>query len=215
MKYWVKLPGNPHGMRSMASEVVVASLGAKLGAVTRPWKLLRIPTDLVGYEYAPGLHVTPGVAFGSRLLSSCEEHEDVRWVDRDNNGCRAASVAALWDLCLGSDTLQVVYDHRNDVQLSVIDYGLWFVGGEGDWSPEALAPLRKQPNELSSVTNQLKREHIAAAVEHLSRLDLNSVMESVAHVPVEWGTSDEDLEWLAHFIHGRVPDVIYRLTKTV
>lgn len=139
--YWTKPPANPQGDRTLVTEVLVAGVGALLGAPVVPTALVDIPADLE-FTYTPQHKLRAGVGHGSLDVESALQDDswDV-YSTRDDNRRRQARLLALWDLCMGGDA-QWLYSALDDFSIWSYDHGFW-LGGEGDWTIESLNRSRR------------------------------------------------------------------------
>lgn len=214
-RYWMKWPGNPHGNLSMAHEVVVGRLGARISAPVRPIALIGVNDALVNDQYVGGSRLPAGIYVGSELLSDVEEHTSITRVSRDGNANRFASYLALWDLCLGSD-LQLLYHLAEHDQVWSIDHGLWFDSLEGDWTPEHLAGRADESWSWPEIdVNALDEVAVRTAADAVESLTCTDLAEVMSQVPLQWGVADDALRTLAKFVHGRRGLVAQRLRDTV
>lgn len=210
-RYWVKCLGNPHGVDSLVAEHVVEALARKLDSPMRPSVLVGVPEHLMHDPRLVGSGNRAGIAHGSLLLDSCDVKNVLDSVNRDGNSVRQPRFIALWELCYGEDE-QWLYDRENEEQVWSFDHGYWITGGE----PEPLTPLdlevtltKWKPWEGSvRGMDPVAFLEVAARIEALTVADFIDV---VASVPVAWGVSDDLLESLAWWLHGRRMHVVGRM----
>lgn len=209
-QYWIKPANNPQGPRSLIPERVVARIGEKIGAPVRPVALVTIPPGLQ-FTYQPGYSLRPGLAHGSLHLDETMLVDDWRGkAARDNNRRRAAFIAALWDLCLGTDE-QWLSHFPEDAAIWSFDHGFW-LGGEVDLSLAALRRVGDTPWEIDTLdtASTVALRQAAAEVAALEREDF---IEACASVPIEWGTTESEMSELADLLYNRKSGVAERLLQ--
>lgn len=200
-QYWVKVPNNPQGTQVIVNEVVVAGVGDLLGAPVRPTALIAVPDTLQEWRIAPGIPLRGCVAHGSEHLAQAEENDSFEYRGRDDNRSRQAQLIALWDLCMGGDP-QWLYDLGNEYSTWSFDHGLW-LGGDGYWTRESLIASRDIEWPWEESVAGLDRTSFSAFAHQVEAITPEQVLTVLARVPVEWGTSNEDLETLGWFIYYR------------
>lgn len=200
--YWLKWPGNPHNNHSLASELVVALLGALLQISVRPGGLVYLPPDLIDGQVVNGCRIQGGTCFGSLRLASAEEATDAWRTARDDNKRRYAGIAALWDLCLGDD-LQVLHDVTDDSTVWSFDHGLWFCNTEADWDADSLRSMADCSWDPFVTDGRLDAGELMCLADRLESLSADQVADAVCNVPVEWQVPESDLRALAGFIWSR------------
>ena len=210
-QYWVKVPGNPQGDQVLVNEVIVAGVGAIIGAPVRDTVLLRVPANLTAWSQFPARKSdVPLLAHGSLHLDSAIDDDGLQYTKHDDNARRQSRMVGLWDLCLGDDP-QWAYDASASYSVWSYDHGLWFTTIEGDWNEQILVRLLGVDGSYPSPPDGLDVDELvrtAKAIEAISPPDLLAV---VSAVPVEWGTSDSDLEAMAWFLYLRRRPVARRI----
>ncbi len=218
-QYFVKsLDTCPPGQEaSIAIERIVAEVGRLIGAPVCTTSLIRIPSELAGWEPRPGVALREGLAHASLALDRADEQGRPHLAARsqDDNRRRHVGVYALYDWCVGTDA-QWLYDIDNDRTLYSHDHGLYFPPvGMGLWTRQDLIASVDMPNELSDARQGLDPsavEEVAAALDAVDRNDLVSVMNSV---PFSWPVTNEDLEALGWFLEYRTPMVANRVRALI
>lgn len=214
--YWIKALGNPQGDQILVTEAVVSGVGRLIGAPVRPTALIQIPSGFDGDKYGPARFRT-GVAHGSLHLENAEERDEIVYLRRDGNPQRRATLAALWDLCMGSDP-QWLYDQAGDYRLWSFDHGFWLGGDGGDWNAQMLRRLLHRDWSWSEDLQGMDPGSLIECAGRLDTISAEEILAVLAGVPTEWGTSDQDLETLGWFLFNRksvVADRISHLAGTL
>jgi len=211
--YWVKVPGNEQGNQVLVNEVVVAEVGAILGAPIRERILVTVPPSMTEWSEFPARRSPiPLLAHASLHVPHAEDSDDLHYTKRDDNGRRQAALAGLWDLCVGEDE-QWLYDSSASYSIWSYDHGFWFTTGEGDWDAEVLQRLLGVANELKDLPHDVDREELDRVADAIAALTPQQLLGVMSAVPVEWGTSDRDLEAMAWFLFNRRDAVAFRLRQ--
>lgn len=208
-RYWAKWPGNPHGTPSLAAELIVHTLGLRLGAPVAPSTVISVADELMLDIQIDGVRPPPGMWFASQVVEDVTEQTALESPRAGGDPARLPRLLALWDLCMGEDQ-QFLYE--GDRRLWSFDHGLWF-GGTAPWRPGALEGCvvpwgephwgpRKRP--LSST-------ELHAAADAVASLDLVDLAFAVGRVPIEWGIPDSQLLDFAACVHARRAGVSARL----
>jgi hypothetical protein len=210
-RYWVKAPNNPQGNHTLAAEVVVHGVGRLIGAPVCENILVELPAGL-DFSYAPGHRLRAGVGHGSRDVSPSVVSEAwTTYLDRDDNQKRQARLAALWDLCMGGDP-QWLHDEAHDYTIWSFDHGFWLGGGDGDWSPNTLAPIGTTPWHHDGIDPAVTSgAELRAAARTVGGLTRTAIRDVTRQVPVEWNIPMDHLDWLADFLALRADAVAERL----
>lgn len=202
-RFWVKYPGNQHGLDSLVSERVVAAMADKIDAPMRESVLVDVPEWLTHDPRLSGSGIQAGVAHGSLLLDDCAEREVLDSVGRDGNNRRQPKFIALWELFLGEDG-QWLYDHANDHQVWSFDHGFWTNGGEpGAMSESDYAQLVNRWSDWPRSVRGMDANTFLKVALRLEELTVADFIDVVASVPVAWGVPDSLLECLAWWLHTR------------
>ena len=94
-QWWVKPLNNGQGERVVITEAIVGAVGKVIGAPVCDSVIIRIPEELTGWEFRPGLQLEAGLAHGSRLVRGAIEARELLYRDRDENRRHHAGVFAL------------------------------------------------------------------------------------------------------------------------
>lgn len=211
-QYWVKVPGNPQGNQVLVNEVIVEEIGRRIGAPVRERILVSIPPGLTQWNDFPvPVSTSPLIAHGSLHVPSAEDSDKLQYTRRDGNAQRQASLLALWDLCVGEDP-QWLYETTAAYSIWSYDHGLWFTTGEGDWDEgvlQRIVALNGLPS--GALPLGLDSAEFARVAQQLEQLSADDLLAAMAAVPVEWGSSDHDLESMAWFIFSRREAVASRM----
>lgn len=211
---WVKAMGNAQGNQALTTERVVSGISDHLELPAVDAHVVLIPDVFQGYSMDTwGQHrVVAGPAHASRHVEGAREGDAMKHRHRDGNAQRQAGIYAMWDLFLGQDE-QWIYDTSKDYSIWSFDHSLWLTRGEGDWDEELLTRLSGrewQPQVSPTGIDPAALTQYATRLRAIEPTELIDVMNSV---PVEWGTTDSDLEALAWFIYSRSSEVADRLEK--
>jgi hypothetical protein len=207
--WWVKAPGNPQGVRTLAAEVVVSGVGELIGAPVRPTCLVEIPS-LFDWRYTAQDRLRGGIGHGSRHVDSAIVSDEwLTYSRHDDNHARQARLLGLWDLCMGGDA-QWLHDPIEDFTVWSFDHGFW-LGGDGYWDGDSVRSIgdREWTYDLDpTVTSRSALEAVADEIEGLDSASIRSVVE---RVPVEWSIDSSDLTALANVLAVRTEGVALRL----
>jgi hypothetical protein len=207
--YWIKAIGNPQGNQILVTECVVSGVGELIQAPVRPTALIEIPAAFDGTKYGPA-RFRAGVAHGSLHLESAEERDELTYFRRDGNPQRRATLAALWDWCMGGDP-QWMYDQSADYTLWSFDHGFWLGGDGGDWDAAVLKRLVHRDWSWSEELQGTDPASLAECARTLRSITSDAILSVLAKVPPQWGTSDKDLETLGWFLFARKSEVADRI----
>jgi hypothetical protein len=194
--YAVKHPNNAQVVGTpqlLATEYVVARVGAAMGAPVFPCAVVDVAPELVAgvtYENQPGVEIQPGRAFGSQIRGEAgyadADVAPVTWRKSETNRSRVAAVCVLHSLFILGDSAQFVVRTAAPYHVWSIDHGHFMAGG-GPWPadlgsqtdvsdiPTALFP------ELSLTSGDLKK-----AVIPLVQLSDQKLANLIAPMPAEW-----------------------------
>lgn len=208
-QYWVKPPGNPQGSRTLVAEAVAYAIGRLIGAPVPGSVLVEIPPSL-RWDYAPAQYLHGGVGHGS------EHVEDVIVADdwgvyshRDDNRRRQAFIIALWDLCMGVDP-QWLHQTTEDYSIWTFDHGFW-LAGEADWSIDSLRTIGTSPWQYDLDPGVASASALREAADRIDHLSLGTIQGVTGAVPLEWGTTAQELSELASILFLRAERVAERL----
>lgn len=211
--YWCKWPGNPHGNQSLVHELVVARLGALIGAPTPEGALVEVhPHIATSIRGSDGTRARPGVWFGLEMVDGTEQVSVQGQYRSQDNRRRIARYLALWDLCLGGDA-QFMYEQSRGHRMWSIDHGLWFDGEQGPWKRDQLPLLRAQrwadpPWAGPRSVDEGELYAAAEAVEEITSSHLGGIL---GDVPIGWDIPAKDLDALGALIYDRRHLVANRL----
>lgn len=209
--YWMKPIGNPHGATSLLAERVVGVVGEWLSAPVAPSRLLDLSTVLAGrMQFSDMTKATPGLAHGSQVVTSQPlELDTLTHGGKDDNAHRGALYVALWELCAGEDQ-QFLYALDESHSVWSIDHGMW-IGGQGQWSPDALSSGPKYSPHWSGTIRGLSKTSCLGAADRLEQLDQSTALALASSVPLEWGFTRTDLAHIADWLLERAPKVASRM----
>jgi hypothetical protein len=120
-RYWIKVPQNPTGPRSLVPEQIVGRLGALLGAATCRVTTLAIPQGL-DWEYRSGRRLEAGIAHACEHVPGALETHILDRPRDDDNPRRYTSFAALYDWAWGDD-VQGLHALDDDARFFSHDHG--------------------------------------------------------------------------------------------
>ncbi|MDO4632092.1 MAG: hypothetical protein Q4A82_07410 [Corynebacterium sp.] len=215
--YWCKQFHNAHGGPSTINEVVSSIIGKELGSPILDWKILDIPSELVG-TYTPRsaegnrilLEELP--LFGTRQLFPVEEETDaLKFVDKDFNYDRMPLLIALWILCDAQD-LQLLFNASDDYSVYSLDHGMWFGSFERIWDLQPPTSPQGQ-TEVLPLLGSIPEPHWDKAINAVKGLNKTLIDDVLKTVPAEWQVSPEKLEKLVKYALSRKPYTIEQLAK--
>ncbi|MBA8920409.1 hypothetical protein [Nesterenkonia jeotgali] len=211
---WVKAMGNAQGNQALTTERVVSGISDHLKLPAVDSHIIHIPGAFQGFEMDQWgqYRVVAGPAHASKHVEGAREGDSMKYRDRDSNAQRQAGIFAMWDLFLGQDE-QWIYDTSKDYSIWSFDHSLWLTRGEGDWNEELLTRLDSREWQPYVTPAGLDPSALMQYAERLRRIEPAELIQVMNSVPVEWGTTDSDLEALAWFIYRRSSEVADRLEK--
>ena len=208
-RWWVKPTNNLQSPRVPATELIIARVGGLIGAPACECLVVRIPEELVGWQFRQGARLEPGFAHGSLAIDSALELRVLVHRDKDENARRHAGVYALHDWCWGNDT-QWLYAAENEYQVFSHDHGHFLPGGP-NWTRGALTTHVDEPHVLSRPAPEgVNFQGIADRLREVSR---DSIAQIIQSVPASWEVSNSELEALGFFLERRAPAVAERLPE--
>ncbi len=94
-RYWCKVLNNPQDPRVPINQQLVGRLGKWLGSAVCEASPVRIPSDLLGWEFRQGRKLEQGIAHGSRALEHAVETRQPGHTHEDENAERQTSLRVL------------------------------------------------------------------------------------------------------------------------
>ncbi|MEO3805043.1 hypothetical protein [Nonomuraea sp. B1E8] len=200
---------------SLAVEYIVGQAGKLIGAPVCESTLIRIPVEFDGYEIAPGVPLSPGIAHASKAIQHAEEQRDhLAYRNQDHNRSRHVGVYALYDWCYGDDP-QWLYDRDQDRSIYSHDHGLYLPPHFGSIDTDILRQCADEPNPLPDATDGLDPETVTDVAEALEKIDRDALVKFLRVVPASWPVSDDALAIVGWFLEHRAPAVAGRLRSLV
>ncbi|HWO69682.1 MAG TPA: hypothetical protein VNP94_02865 [Actinomycetota bacterium] len=209
-RWWLKMSNNPQGPKVLVNDYVVGSVARLIDAPACEVAVARIPEELDGYEYAPGLTLRAGwLVHASRHVEDAfEARGELTRLDRDDNSSRAARIVALYDWCWGADD-QWLYCQTDDQKVYSHDHGHYLPKGPS-WTIEDLQAVVDQPH-LPNLTTRLDPEALRDAAAKIGAVTRSAIRSILCSVPASWAVSDQELEALGWFLERRAGEVGRRL----
>jgi hypothetical protein len=211
-RWWVKPQNSPQGPKVTATEFIAGKLGAILDAPVCRVTVLRIPDELAGWEFRPGLHIEAGYACGSEHVEGAVEERALLYRDRDDNARRHAGVFGFYDWCWGGDD-QWLYSAVDDKKLFSHDHGWYFPETGPDWDDASLSSRVGDRHPITSTEKGLSAAELRRIAARLRSLTRSEIRDVLMTVPVSWAVTDADLEGLGYFVEARCESVADRLEQ--
>jgi hypothetical protein len=208
-RYWCKALNNPQSPRVPINEQIIGRLGALIGAAVCDVALVRIPSQVAGWEFRPGLHLEEGWVHGSVAVDPVIETRTLEHRSDDNNATRHASIYALHDWVGGQDCQWLVAVGEMYAYYSH-DHGHYFPGGP-DWTTDTLRANVGTAFPLGIPTGGLDRAELMRVAERVEGTSEEEVSSLLANIPADWPVSDDELHALLDYILDRRVGVAQRL----
>jgi len=203
-RYWCKSLNNLQSPRVPANEQIAGRMGTLIGAALCEAVLVRIPPDLVGWEFRPGRGLEEGWAHGSAAVDPVVETRTLDHRSRDENARRHASFFALYDWLIGQDPQWLVAD-GSDFAYHSHDHGHYFPGGP-DWTVQTLQEHADDACALPADPSGLDPQELVRLADCLCSIDQAALEGALATLPPDWPISDAELDEMIRFLdHRRVP----------
>ena len=216
-RWWVKPQNSPQGPRVTVTEFIAGKLGAMIDAPVCEVAVLRIPDELVGWEFRPGLFLEAGLACGSAHVEGAVEQRALLYRDRDDNARRHAGVFGFYDWCWGGDD-QWLYSALEDEKLVSHDHGWYFPETGPGWNDASLAARIGERHALTSTEKGLSAGELTRIATKLRSMTRAEIRDVLLRVPASWPVPDSDLEGIGNFVEERreaVADRLEQLAVTV
>lgn len=212
-RWWVKPPAQRELEQALVTEFIVAELGRLIDAPTCRNAIIRIPEDLIGWEFRPGKCLVAGLGHGTlHVEDAIEKRSHLEDRARDDNQARHAGIFALYDWCWGDDA-QWLHCISDDMATYSHDHG-WYLPPPGPgWDQRALELDVDTPHPLNQSASGLSGtalDGLACRLERVARKDIQAIL---CQVPEEWPVDDSDLECLGWFLEKRAPEVALRIRR--
>ena len=193
--YVVKFRNNPQSPRVLANEWLACSIGRALGLTIPEPAILYVPTELV--ERSPSLVIrlsnatlkcSPGLAFGSRVISGDEVFDFLpeSALPMVDNLQEFAGILALDKWLCNCDGRQVLFcrsEARRSYRAHFIDFGYCFNAEEWTFPDTTLRGIYARRSVYRDVRGWQSFEPWASRIESF---DLLTLGEIAADVPPEW-----------------------------
>ena len=218
--YIVKFQGNPVGIRSLIGEYIALRLAKNVGFAIADGGLVYVPEEFVAAS--PQLHgLTPGVQFGSRVLSDPPRHFSPEMIHLISNRHELVQVIALDTLLCNGDrhkeNLLLVsdpapFEKEQPWRFVIIDYSHCFEN-----RPYSSVEFTTVFNSWARYESVLKlrsscrhRAEWEAAVQAIEQIPDATIRDIVFSTPQQWGFPEGDANRLVEaLIHRR--DLIRRI----
>lgn len=203
--YWCKWPENAHGASEVVNELVASIIGGALGAPVRDWEIIWVPDDLDGdiltNSDGDRVRLRSGPVFGSLLVPTAIESDQISYVSRDQNYDRMPLLMALWLLCNAED-IQMLYELGADHSLWSIDHGFWFGSSAREWQLGEPEELAGRP-ELPRIAEGIPAVHWDRAIDAVRGLETDLFEQVMAVLPQQWDIKPDDVQQLCDYVYRR------------
>jgi hypothetical protein len=208
--FWlVKVKNNPQGMRTLANELVGATLARRIGATVPEPAICELPADLaVGLTFADGRTWESGLVYGSALLeSSWEPTPEILRRAANPAALQAVVAADTWLGLFDSRQARAVADGHGGFTIWAVDFG--YTVGAPNWSVQELT-VRGDPADLHDPSAWISLAPpgtgppLALTVQSVSNLELRELAYAM---PSEWLVLPTEAESLAAYLIRRRPIV--------
>ncbi|GAA1321299.1 hypothetical protein ACFSWE_00550 [Leucobacter albus] len=208
-KYWVKAPNSPQGARTLVAESIAYGVGRLIGVAAPVNAVIHIPAGL-DWSFTNGVRLQGCVAHASLEVTDVVVSDEwSTYSHLDNNRQRQASILALWDLCMGGDA-HWLHELSADYSIWTFDHGFW-LAGESDWSVPALQRVGTDAWQQDLDPGVVSARALLATLKSVRRISLADLLGVMQMVPLEWGTTTEELTQVAELLYARIPGVTQRL----
>jgi len=210
-RYWCKAANNGQSARVPVNEQIVARLARLVGVEVCEPCLVRIPDDLVGWEFRPGLQLEAGWAHGSLAVKDAIETRTLAHRGDDDNARRQAGFFVVFDWLHGGDA-QWLYSTSESNAYYQHDNGHYFPNPP-EWTPALLQAAVGQPNPLGNDSAGLDPDELnrlADALEALSREEITEALANKSNISAIWRVDETDVEAVIDFAYARRPEVAAR-----
>lgn len=190
-----------HAGRSIFNDQVIARLGTQISAPVGNPALVMIPRELQEAEEKL-VDITPGVAHGTLLIPDTSDRQWLTHTEKPYNRQRFSQLAILYGWLFANDQ-QLVYSNHEPYLVYSVDHGHFFPGGP-DWTLASIAggaPVQPYP-EICNACN-LSENEIKSAVDLLSQISDEAIIQAVAIPPDDWKVSIDERTALVEFIISR------------
>ena len=212
-RYWCKVLNNPQRPRVPVNDQIVARVGRLIGVAVGQPMLVRIPPELVGWEFRDGYKLEEGWAHGSLAVRPpVIETNELQHRGEDDNAIRHAGFLALHDWTAGSDPQWLRAEQQKNAYWSH-DHGHYFPGGP-DWTADTLNGAKDSEFPVPGGTAGMSAAELDRIAFELDGLKRDSIEDQLADLPTEWPASDVELEALIGFLDYRRAQVASRLRAT-
>jgi hypothetical protein len=213
-QWWVKPLNNRQGERVTVTEAIVGAVGRLIGAPVCETRIVRLPSEIAGWEFRAGSKIEPGFAHASAAVAGAQEDRSLQFRDRDANAARHAGAVAIYDWCWGGDD-QWLYAEPEDRRLYSHDHG-WYLPEEGPaWSVGTLVAHVDESHFPAWSVEGLDTAELNRLVGALEGLARSALTEALLGIPASWPVSDEELETVGWFLERRSGGVAARLMTLV
>lgn len=207
-RYWCKALNNGQSPRVPVNEQIAGRLGRLLRIAVCDVRLVEIPTDLAGWEFADGKQLEAGWAHGSRAVESAVETHTLGHRTEDDNATRHAGFFALFDWLGGSDP-QWLYSTTETNRYFSHDHGHYL--GQPEWTIDTLRGRRDAETPLPQDAAGLSGAELARIADTLVTMRREDLQDALSGIPASWPISDEELEAVVDFADHRRTSVAERL----
>lgn len=208
-RWWIKPLNNLQGPRVIVTESIIGRAGMLIDAPVCEVAVVRIPEELVGWEFRPNAQLEAGLAHASLAVEDASEVSQLEYRERDDNRQRHAGVFALYDWCWGGDD-QWLHCETDDRKLYSHDHGMYLPGGPA-WDEASLSAHVDAPHPPAYASSGLDPEALADFADRLDTITRDDLVALMSAVPASWPVSDRELEAVGFFLERRASAVAARL----
>lgn len=209
-RYWCKVVNNPQHPRVPVNEEIVARVGLLIGVALCEPQLVRVPSDLAGWEFHAGHFLEEGWAHGSAAVEvPVVETRSLQHRGEDDNARRHAGFLALHDWLCGQDAQWLVAQPAQNMYWSH-DHGHYLPDGPG-WTVDSLRLARDSNCALATDTGGLDQGELGRLADALESVTGADLLEALAETPPDWPVGDDELEAVVDFLVRRARPVAARV----
>src|SRR5579872_545781 len=220
--YVVKFHNNPQSPRVLANEWLACSIGRALGLTIPEPAILYVPGELIERSQllvmrfsGSTLKCSPGLAFGSRIVSGGEIFDFLPESSITNveNLEEFAGVFALDKWLCNCDGRQAVFCRKRNFRAHFIDFGYCFNADEWSFPDSSLRGLYAHRLVYSGICGWQSFEPWLSRIESFPFSTLQAI---AAEVPQEWAEPDALFHLLERIDarRSRVRELIAELHKS-
>ncbi len=209
-RYWCKALNNPQGGLVPITEQLVGRAGALIGAPVCEPRIVRIASDLAGWEFRPGLALGDGCVHGSLAIEPVVEvRGTLDHRGSDDNTRRHAGIFALYDWMIGDDPQWLA--RGGDAEYFSHDHGFYLPPPGANWTAASLQTFGTGTHQLGGPTNGLDHTELTRLADGLEAVTREALEQCASNIPALWPVSDAELNAFVAFAFDRREPVANRL----